>query len=75
MIDRGAYCRPPDYLVVCRGFRGDISSLVSTVKPDTVLLSGDLNRRRHDRYLAELSSASVPVRSLRSSPFILFNNY
>ncbi|MBD5251689.1 MAG: ComEC/Rec2 family competence protein [Bacteroides sp.] len=75
MIDRGAYCRPPDYLVVCRGFRGDISSLVSTVKPDTVLLSGDLNRHRHDRYLAELSSASVPVRSLRSSPFILFNNY
>lgn len=55
-----------DYILVCRGFRGDILSLVEELSPNaTVILSNDLNRRRHDRYLQELTSASVPVHSIR----------
>lgn len=57
-----------DYILVCRGFRGDILSLVEELSPNaTVILSNDLNRRRHDRYLQELISASVPVHSVRQN--------
>lgn len=59
----------PDYLVVSKGFSGDIIRLVATIKPDSVLLSADLNLRRHDRYLSELLEAAIPHRSLRSVPF------
>lgn len=70
-VRSGVYSRSPDYLVVCRGFRGDIVSLARKISPDTVILGGDLNRRRHDRYLRELITESIPVRSLRDSCFIL----
>ena len=57
-----------DYILVCRGFRGDILSLVEELSPNaTVILSNDLNRRRHDRYLQELTVASVPVHSVRQN--------
>ncbi|MDE6171090.1 MAG: hypothetical protein K2F68_08030, partial [Duncaniella sp.] len=59
------------YLVVCRGFRGDIVSLASRLRPDSVMLSSDLTLRRHDRYCAELANAGIPYRSLRSSPLVL----
>lgn len=61
----------PDYAVVCAGFRGDILTLVDSVCADTILLSADLNSRRHDRYARELSDAGVPHRSLREAPFAL----
>lgn len=55
-----------DYILVCRGFRGDILTLINELSPHaTVILSNDLNRRRHDRYLRELSTASIPVHSVR----------
>lgn len=59
------------YLVVCRGVRGDIVSLASRLRPDSVMLSSDLTLRRHDRYCAELANAGIPYRSLRSSPLVL----
>lgn len=61
----------PDYLIVCRGFRGDVCALASAVGPDTVMLGYDLNLRRHDRYMRELTAAGYPVRSLRDAPFRL----
>ena len=59
------------YAVVCRGFTGDICRLAGSVCPDTLLLSADPDPRRHDRYCRELTAASLPHRSLRSSPLIL----
>lgn len=61
----------PDYLVVCRGFKGDVCALAEAVDADSVLLSYDLNSRRHDSYFARLSAAGFRVRSLRHSPFVL----
>ncbi|MDE5672563.1 MAG: ComEC/Rec2 family competence protein [Duncaniella sp.] len=60
-----------DYLVVCAGFRGDVVEAVACGSPDSVLLSSDLNNRRHDRYMEELVEAGVPVRSIKNSPFRL----
>ncbi len=60
-----------DYAVVCRGFRGDVVDLGRTLGADTILLSCDLDLRRHDRYLRELSAAGFPHRSLRSSSLVL----
>ena len=64
-----AYASRPDYAVVCRGFRGDICEAARTLGADTILLSRDLNLRRHDRYVRELTAASIPHRSLRPAPF------
>ncbi|MDE6808927.1 MAG: ComEC/Rec2 family competence protein [Muribaculaceae bacterium] len=64
--DDDSRSKSPDYILVCRGFRGDILTLVSELSPRaTVILSNDLNRRRHDRYLSELTAASIPVYSVR----------
>lgn len=58
-----------DYALVCGGFRGDILSVARSIGADTILLSGDINIRRHDRYLRELSEAGIPARTLRDSVF------
>ncbi len=65
------YDGSPDYAVVCRGFRGDICEAARTIGADTILLSRDLNLRRHDRYVRELTLASIPHRTLRDAPFKL----
>ena len=59
----------PDYAVVCRGFRGDITDVAALVAPDSILISSDLNLRRHDRYVRELTADSIPHRSLRHTPY------
>lgn len=61
----------PDYAVVCRGFMGDVCGMAQVVGADSVLLSSDLNKVRHDRYAGELAEASVPFRSLRSGPWVM----
>lgn len=58
-----------DYAVICRGFRGDITRAAQITGADSILLSSDLNLRRHDRYVRELKAASIPHRSLRTAPF------
>lgn len=60
-----------DYAVICHGFRGDVTTLGSTIDADSVLLSADLNLRRHDRYFRELRESGAKVRSLKNSPFAL----
>ena len=59
----------PDYAVICRGFRGDIMRAAQIINPDSILLSCDLNLRRHDRYVRELTEASIPHKSLRQAPY------
>lgn len=72
-VSRGShvcsYTSRPDYAVVCRGFRGDICEAARTIGADTILLSRDLNLHRHDRYVRELTNASIPYRSLRPEAF------
>ena len=56
-----------DYLVVCRGFTGDVVGLSRSLRADTVLLGTDINGRRRHRYERELAAAGQPVRSLENS--------
>lgn len=58
-----------DYAVVCRGFTGDVTEMRCVVSADTVILSKDLDVRRHDRYKAELDAAGIPALSLREGKF------
>lgn len=59
----------PDYIVACRGFKGDIIDMLR-LHPDTIVLSGDLHIRRHDRYLDSLVKYSIPYISLRNDGII-----
>ncbi|MCM1354946.1 MAG: ComEC/Rec2 family competence protein [Staphylococcus sp.] len=59
-----------DYALVCAGFRGDVVGLATKIKADTILLSSDLNNRRHARYLRELQEAGIAVRSLRERGYM-----
>lgn len=61
----------PDYAVVCRGFMGNVCEMAGAVGADSVLLSSDLNKVRHDRYAHELAEASLPFRSLREEPWVM----
>jgi competence protein ComEC len=56
-----------NYAVVCRGFSGDVMTIVRNLEPDTVLLSYDLHPRRHKRYADSLTSNKTPYRSLKIS--------
>lgn len=58
-----------DYAVVCRGFTGDVAGVRSIIAADTVILSKDMDVRRHDRYRSELEDAGIPVVSLRDGRF------
>lgn len=56
----------PNYAIVCRGFKGEITDIHKTINADTILLSYDLHPRRHDRYLKECNAFNIPCRSLRN---------
>lgn len=55
----------PDYAIVCRGFRGEITTLADSIMPGRIILSHDLSKQRHDRYLRELESLGLDVHSMR----------
>ncbi len=57
------------YAVVCSGYRGEIEDIITRLRPDTVILSGDLDKRRHNRYLDRLNSLSTPTKTLRDTIF------
>ena len=65
-------CDSVTYLLVGRGFSGDIADAASRANPDTVLLAASLNPRRGARYIRELEDRNIPVRSLHDTPFALF---
>ena len=54
-----------NYAVVCNGFRGNVLDIADTLSPDTILLSANLNVRRHNRYMDSLEVHKIPHRSLR----------
>lgn len=59
----------PRYMLVCRGFSGDVVKTATKLSPDTVVLSHDLHPRRLKRYAKELENAGMPVISLIDKPF------
>lgn len=56
-----------NYAVICNGFKGNILDIPDAVSPDTILLSANLNVRRHNRYEDSLQVHNIPYRSLRHS--------
>lgn len=57
-----------DYAVVCNGFKGNVLDIADILSPDTILLSSNLNVRRHNRYIDSLQTHGIPHRSLRLTP-------
>ncbi|MCM1519147.1 MAG: ComEC family competence protein [Pseudoflavonifractor sp.] len=55
----------PDYLLVTRGYKGNITSLHSSLRPDSLLLGNDLHPWRHDRYADSCAAHAIPFRSLK----------
>lgn len=70
-IPNRRYHEKIDYAVVSRGFRGNITEFASKVCPDTLVLSADIHKRRHDRYARELISAGQNLKELRKGILIL----
>lgn len=62
---------PTDYALITRHFHGDIAQLVNTIHADTFLLGSDINSRRRDRYIKQLSEFNIPSRSIRHNTFAL----
>lgn len=54
-------------LIVCRGFRGNVVDAARRFCAARVILSADLDRRRHDRYERELRAAVIKVVSARGN--------
>lgn len=53
-----------DYLLVTKGFKGNAAE-IAALRPDTVLMSSGINRRRAKRIIQELAENNVPVINLR----------
>ncbi|MCM1163571.1 MAG: ComEC/Rec2 family competence protein [Muribaculaceae bacterium] len=60
-----------DYLLICRGFRGNVSELANKMKADSVIICVDLHPMLHDRYLSELLDGGISSRSLKEAPVIV----
>ena len=56
-----------DYLLVCRGFQGDILDIASQFDPDTIILSNDLHYKRAERYKLLCDSFKIPLINIRES--------
>lgn len=54
-----------NYAVVCNGFKGNVLDIAGAISPDTILLSANLNVRRHNRYMDSMQIHNIPHRSLR----------
>lgn len=54
-----------DYAVICRGYIKNISDVVTTYAPDTILLSYDLHPKRAARYITECRQRNIPYIWLR----------
>lgn len=57
------------YALVSGGYKGTIEEVIEKISPDTILLSPDLNKRRHDNYQSTLQELSFPFISLRDDIF------
>ncbi len=58
------------YLIVSKGYTGDIAETCRALMPDTLLLSTDLNPMRRARYIRQCGD-SIAYRDLSASPFAI----
>ncbi len=65
----GTSSRLSDYLLICRGVTCPISTISEFYRPDTILLSYDLNPRRVENYSRQLHQLNMPYISLRDTTF------
>ena len=63
--------RKANYMLVCRGYGGDLVTLTTHFKPDTVILSCDLHHKRALRYEMECSDLNIPIINLSESKWSL----
>lgn len=59
----------PKYALVCNGFKGNILDVKKIVNPDTIILSNDLHKKRHLRYIDSCVIHNIPHISLRDKGF------
>lgn len=71
MASSGVRLPESEYCIVTRQFRGDIVSFASESGADTMLVSNDIQARRHKRFCRELRQAGIPYVSLRDSAFTM----
>lgn len=57
--------RRPDYMLVTRGYKGNLTRLYATHRPDSMLLSNDIHPWRHNRYADSCKVYNIPFRSLK----------
>lgn len=60
-----------DYLIVGKGFTGDVLHAADRVSADTVLLAASLDRRLRKRFGRELQVAGKPYRDISETPFAI----
>lgn len=66
--DTHTVLRRPHYLLICRGFSGNVVKVANAILPDTVVLGSDLHARRCRRYAKELKEAGIPTKTLSDAP-------
>lgn len=59
----------PKYALVCNGFKGNILDISTILNPDTIILSSDLHKKRHLRYIDTCVIHNIPYISLREKGF------
>lgn len=64
-----SYNIKPRYAIVCRGFKGNIIDVYNTLKPDTIILSRDIHKKRMARYIDSCEIHNIPFLSLREKGF------
>ncbi|WP_304966949.1 ComEC/Rec2 family competence protein [Paramuribaculum intestinale] len=57
---------PPVYVIICRGYRGTMKEIATQYRPDTIVMSTDLNTKIADRYMNECRQLNMPAYSMRS---------
>lgn len=64
-----AFHQHTDYCIANKAFKGDVVELAAMCNADTILLTADMNKRRRERYVRELSAEGVPHINLRDATF------
>ncbi len=57
---------PPVYVIICHGYRGNMKEIAEIYRPDTIVMSADLNPKTGDRFINECRQMNQPAYSMRS---------
>ncbi len=60
-----------NYLIVSKGYRGDMKRLNDSYQPDTIIISADIHPKRAARYAAECCEIGLPFILARQRPWTL----